>query len=298
MTQRTLIVKESALKSDNDHEMIDYRTLKEWCKSGKIIRKFRNYDDVIFNLDCSPKYRRAVLLGSLAYFLKKRTSTIKYANQKEVKVSFFFLFKRFFILVRDLLRKPLFLTSLKRKIAKLHQCIPRSVSLPSVGTPYYFRTDFHFNLITGGSVGHIAGVLNNLEKHIGTAPVFLTSTSIPTVKKEIECYIIIPEDKFLDYNNLPNFAFSKIYTNTAISLLEKQKPSFIYERFSCGSISGVELSQKFQIPLEMHEQLRQALLMEGTKVLVIHPMHFTINTPAFDYMVNIKKSMSSFFNTM
>jgi len=45
-------------------------------------------------------------------------------------------------------------------------------------------------------------------------------------------------------------------------------------------------------PLKMHEQLRQALLMEGTKVLVIHPMHFAVNTPEFDYMVKIKKSMS------
>ena len=249
MTQKALIVKESALKSDSDHEVIDYRTLKEWCKSGKIFRKFRYYNEVTFNLDCSPKYRRAVLLGSLAYFLKKRTSTIKYANQKEVKVSFLFLFKRFFILVRDLLRKPLFLTSLKRKIAMLHQYMPSSISLPSVGTPYYFRTDFHFNLITGGSVGHIAGVLNNLEKYVGTAPVFLTSTTIPTVEKKIECCIVIPEDKFLDYNNFPNFAFSQTYTKKAIGLLEKQKPSFIYERFSCGSISGVELSQKHQVPL-------------------------------------------------
>jgi len=214
MTQKALIVKESALKSDSDHEVIDYRTLKEWCKSGKIFCKFRYYNEVTFNLDCSPKYRRAVLLGSLAYFLKKRTSTIKYANQKEVNVSFLFLFKRFFILVRDLLRRPLFLTSLKRKIAMLLQCIPSSVSLSLVGTPYYFRTDFHFNLITGGSVGHIAGVLNNLEKHIGTAPIFLTSTTIPTVKKEIESHIVIPKDQFLDYNNLPNFAFSKTISAT------------------------------------------------------------------------------------
>ena len=249
MTQRTLIIKESALKSDSDHEEIDYRTLKGWCKSGKIFRKFRTYHQVAFNLDCSPKYRRAVLLGSIGYFLKKGSSTIQYADQKKVNVTFFFLFKRFFIFVRDLIRKPFFLSSLKRKITKLEQNVPRSISLYQEGTPYYFRTDFHFNLITGGSVGHIAGVLNNLEKHLGTTPIFLTSTTIPTVKIEIESHIVTPEDQFLDYNNFPNFAFSQTYTKKATPLLEKRPPQLIYERYSCGSISGVELSQKFQVPL-------------------------------------------------
>jgi len=47
-----------------------------------------------------------------------------------------------------------------------------------------------------------------------------------------------------------------------------------------------------QYPLEMHEHLQQAILKQGSKVLLIHPMHFAVNTPNFDYMVKIKQSMS------
>ena len=43
-------------------------------------------------------------------------------------------------------------------------------------------------------------------------------------------------------------------------------------------------------PLEMHERLIQALIAPGDKILVIHPMHFCINTPVFDYMYKIKQS--------
>ncbi|NGX50643.1 MAG: GDP-mannose-dependent alpha-(1-6)-phosphatidylinositol monomannoside mannosyltransferase [Chlamydiae bacterium] len=245
-TNQTLIVTNEALTILDECatlSTIDYKMLKNWCKSGEIIQKFRHYSDVTFYYDFSPKYRRAALLSWLAYFLKKRSSSINYLSQGEVKVSLSFLLKRTLILMRDLLKKPFFLRSLNSKIALLHQKIPSSVSLPLLGSPYYFRTDFQFNLVAGGSVGHIAGVLNNLE-----APVFLTSTTIPTVKEEIDRHVISCEDKFLDYDDLPVFAFSETYAKRADALLESKRPQFIYERFSLGSTSGVELSQKFQVP--------------------------------------------------
>ncbi len=45
-------------------------------------------------------------------------------------------------------------------------------------------------------------------------------------------------------------------------------------------------------PLEIHPNLSQALMKEGPKVILIHPMHFALNTPDFTYMSQIKQSMS------
>lgn len=39
-------------------------------------------------------------------------------------------------------------------------------------------------------------------------------------------------------------------------------------------------------------QLNRALQADGIKVLLLHPMHFALNTPHFDFMVNIKKRLS------
>lgn len=51
--------------------------------------------------------------------------------------------------------------------------------------------------------------------------------------------------------------------------------------------------------LEVDDSLRKRLLQEGVKVFVIHPMHFALNTPVFDYMVKIKKITSrEDWNTM
>lgn len=44
-------------------------------------------------------------------------------------------------------------------------------------------------------------------------------------------------------------------------------------------------------PLEVDEHLKTKLYQEGIKVILIHPMHFAINTPNFEYMHRIKQSM-------
>lgn len=43
-------------------------------------------------------------------------------------------------------------------------------------------------------------------------------------------------------------------------------------------------------PLMLENSLKKKLETDSPKVLLIHPMHFAINTPHFDYMVKIKKS--------
>lgn len=45
-------------------------------------------------------------------------------------------------------------------------------------------------------------------------------------------------------------------------------------------------------PLEITQGLKDALLGQGTKVILIHPMHFALNTPHFNYMYDIKQSVS------
>lgn len=42
--------------------------------------------------------------------------------------------------------------------------------------------------------------------------------------------------------------------------------------------------------LKISSNFKKLFLSEGTKVILIHPMHFAINTPHFDYMYQIKQS--------
>ena len=57
--------------------------------------------------------------------------------------------------------------------------------------PVYLRTDLSFGLKAGGSVGHIAGVLNHLDEFAGP-PILLTTDTIPTVRADIEVHCVSP----------------------------------------------------------------------------------------------------------
>lgn len=44
--------------------------------------------------------------------------------------------------------------------------------------------------------------------------------------------------------------------------------------------------------LELNQNLINSVAGEGIKVILIHPMHFSLNTPHFSYMYDIKQSLS------
>jgi hypothetical protein len=45
-------------------------------------------------------------------------------------------------------------------------------------------------------------------------------------------------------------------------------------------------------PLAVAGRLARGLDQDGTKIIVVHPMHFALNTPHFDYMAAIKRATS------
>lgn len=60
---------------------------------------------------------------------------------------------------------------------------------------------------------------------------------------------------------------------------------------------GAYLWHKY--PLEITHELEKKLTHPTPKVIVVHPMHLVLNTPNFDYMVNIKNSSTrESWNTM
>ncbi len=46
-----------------------------------------------------------------------------------------------------------------------------------------------------------------------------------------------------------------------------------------------------QHPLKIISTFKELFLSDGAKVILVHPMHFAINTPNFDYMHQIKQSV-------
>ena len=74
----------------------------------------------------------------------------------------------------------------------------------------YLRTDLSFGVRAGGSVGHIAGVLNELADTVGP-PIMLTTAPVPTVRDDIETHIVRRAGGVLEFRELPTFVLNDVF---------------------------------------------------------------------------------------
>jgi glycosyltransferase involved in cell wall biosynthesis len=195
--------------------------------------------------------RRPLLMAVLARLLSRGRCHFEDEAGNRFEVNAFVLSRFFWRTVTDWRNKRTLLRSIKAEIVTLERkvaCGPRRVCADLSATPIYLRTDLVFGLKAGGSVGHIAGVLNNLG-HYTCQPIFLTTDPIPTVRREIATYCIPPGAVFWDFDELPRFAFNFRVTAAAQSLLKDRRPAFIYQRYSVNNYSGLQLAQRFNVPL-------------------------------------------------
>lgn len=110
----------------------------------------------------------------------------------------------------------------------------------------YIKSNLWFGVKAGGSVGHIAGVINGfLRKSWGV--VFYGAEAPFMVDQELK-FVQAPIPEVLAYPPEINcFTFDKILTD---KLLETQHTNkIIYQRLSIENFTGVVLSRKFGLPL-------------------------------------------------
>lgn len=125
--------------------------------------------------------------------------------------------------------------------------IPRQGRFDASKRPLYLRTDTAFGIASGGSIGHIAGVLNNLGRFVAE-PIFVSTDRIPTVSREIETYIVSPAKKFWDFNEMLALHSSEVFSKQALGYLAGRDIGFIYHRYSLNNFSGMTLAHRLNVP--------------------------------------------------
>lgn len=111
----------------------------------------------------------------------------------------------------------------------------------------YLNTNVNFGVRAGGSLGHIAGVVNELHRrgadllYVATRRFAVIESTVPTKKLEMPPLLGIPMDLFL-------FGFSqRVYKQLRV-LFENGQPAIIYQRMSRGDYTGAKLSKRHNVP--------------------------------------------------
>ncbi len=113
----------------------------------------------------------------------------------------------------------------------------------------YIRSDHWFNLKSGGSVGHVSGVVNALQELNYDLQVVATSPQVE-INENTAVEVLLP--KYNHLRNIPelsDLAYNQQLYPYLAEAIKKDRPDFIYQRYSLGNYTGILLKQEFDIPL-------------------------------------------------
>jgi glycosyltransferase involved in cell wall biosynthesis len=150
---------------------------------------------------------------------------------------------------RDVARLPLLLERTHRRVRALGTAPSRDAArtLDLTRPPLYLRSDLMLDVRAGGSVGHVAGVVNNLAA-FAAPPVFVTSAPIPTVRPDVETHVVPPGPDFCGYEEVPPLHYNEVIERRALQALAGRRAAFVYHRYGVYSYAGLALARRLGVP--------------------------------------------------
>jgi glycosyltransferase involved in cell wall biosynthesis len=113
--------------------------------------------------------------------------------------------------------------------------------------PLYLRTDLSFGVRAGGSVGHIAGVLNELAD-LSAPPILMTTAPVPTVRTDVEVHHVPMPERFWNFRELPTFGLNTVFVDETLQAIAGRAVSFVYQRYSLNNYAGLQLAHRLGVP--------------------------------------------------
>ena len=231
-----------------DSLSIDFADLKRSVSGWGLFRHLFQYSDVELYTQKLDHLSKPFLTMLLLKLLSRGRSAVSDDSGVRIKITLPLLARHFMLFLRDLLKIPLLLLAIDRRVHALSSDRHRAQSpLALSRAPLYLRTDLIFGVTSGGSVGHIAGVLNNLDAFTAR-PIFITTDAIPTTRPDIETHVVLPGAEFCGFPELPSLYFNDVVAQRAVAALGGRPVSFVYQRYATNSLAGLQIARSFGVP--------------------------------------------------
>jgi glycosyltransferase involved in cell wall biosynthesis len=226
-----------------------FAEVKGWLLDGSVLRHLFRYDEVELRTanvaHVSKPFPTALLLRALS---RGRCSFADDDGQR-LEIGAGELARLALRFGRDVAGIPWLLARVRRDIRRLAAAPPLAAGLPDIGrSPLYLRGDLLLDVRSGGSVGHIAGVLNNLGAVTGS-PLFVTTAPIPTVRPDVETHVVVPGPEFCGFEEVPPLHFNRVLASRALEALGGRPAAFVYQRYGLYGYAGLEVSRRLGVPL-------------------------------------------------
>ena len=219
--------------------------VRRWVRQGRLLTRLGRYGVSRLLTERLATAGRPMLMWALR--LAAHDSYIVDREGHERRVTFALLVRWSWAMVCDAIARPRLLHRLERHVDAVAAQTPALPSWNRAGAVLYLRTDLSFGVRAGGSVGHIAGVLNALAD-IGRAPVLVTTAPVPTVRDVIETHVVAAPEAFWNFPELPALVLNEVIVDAAGRAMNGRPIAFVYQRYSLHNYAGLEVARRLCVP--------------------------------------------------
>ncbi|MEP7309733.1 MAG: glycosyltransferase [Acidobacteriota bacterium] len=220
--------------------------VRAWVLDGRILLRVQKYRVARLLTERLSTSGRPMLLWAL--WLMSRQCYVADSEGSRRDVTIALLVRWTAQYAREALLRKRLLERVEHEVDTLARAARGPVSATRQGSVLYLRTDLSFVVRAGGSVGHIAGVLNELARQAGP-PIVLTTAVVPTLDPEIELHLVTVPEAFWNFRELPTLGLNEVFHDGALQALNGRRPSFVYQRYSLNNYAGLRLARRLGVPL-------------------------------------------------
>ena len=222
--------------------------LRAWVLDGRIFSRIQRYQIARLITERLSTSGRPMLAWALR-LLARRRSYIVDSEGRERDVTMALLVRWSWQLARELAGRDALLRRVEREIDALTVTSNRHPARrwDRSATPVYLRTDLSFAVRAGGSVGHIAGVINELGRELGP-PILLTTAPVPTVRPDVEVHHVHVPERFWNFKELPAFVLNDVVDDDAARIVGSRHVGLVYQRYSLDNYAGLRLARRLGVP--------------------------------------------------
>jgi glycosyltransferase involved in cell wall biosynthesis len=228
-------------------DLVTPADVKGLLRSGELLRRVGRYGTGVVETTDIHLPRAPFLSTTVARLMAPRQVVLRGADGAEAAVGpgrHLLEAARF---TRDLMTVPAVTRAEARQLATLPPA-PAGHRARGAGRPVYVRTDLDVGLQAGGSVAHVAGVLNGLDA-LGLAPRFLTPQAMPGVRPSVEVRLLPRARRFLDFPATSVRHHNLLHLRHLETMLAGTDISWLYHRYSLGSFSAGLAAHRLSVPL-------------------------------------------------
>jgi glycosyltransferase involved in cell wall biosynthesis len=222
--------------------------VRAWVLSGRVLGRVGRYRTSRLVTERLSTSGRPMLAWALRLMARDRSYIVD-AEGRERDFTLELLLRWSWQLARELMEKDALLRRVGREVHEVEQ-MARARHTPArsrAAAPLYLRTDLSFGVRAGGSVGHIAGVLNELAD-TGAAPMLMTTAPVPTIRPEVEVHHVPVPERFWNFRELPTFVLNSVFFDEALRAIDARAISFVYQRYSLNNYAGLRLAHRLNVP--------------------------------------------------